>query len=183
MICAILFESLRKPLSIIIMIPLGFIGLFLSFPICRVSSFNQGGFAAMIMLCGIVVNASIYLISEYNTVTKERCRRIPSPLTPFSADSSDGNEKSKSKKWASGLTPQEWQNVRFWTKAYNRKIIPTLLTILSTVLGLIPFLFDGKEDNYFWFAFGIGVIGGMIFSIIALIFYMPVFVPLKKKNC
>lgn len=180
MICAILFESLRKPLSIIVMIPLGFIGLFLSFPICRVSSFDQGGFAAMVMLCGIVVNASIYLISEYNTVTKERRNRIPSPVTPFSTYEETGTPTRK--KWAACLSPVEWQNIRFWTKAYNRKIIPTLLTIISTVLGLIPFLFDGKEDNYFWYAFGIGVIGGMIFSIIALIFYMPVFVPLKKKN-
>lgn len=67
MICATMFESLRKPLSIIVMIPLGLIGLFLTFPIFGVT-FDQGGYAAMVMLCGIVVNASIYLISEYNTV-------------------------------------------------------------------------------------------------------------------
>lgn len=154
MICASLFESLTKPLSIIAMIPLGFIGLFLSFPLCRVT-FDQGGYAAMVMLCGIVVNASIYMISEYNTVTKTRY--TTAPVT-------------------------ERQNVHYWVKAYNRKIVPTLLTIISTVLGLIPFLFDGKNDSYFWYAFAIGVIGGMIFSIIALIFFMPVFVPLAKPN-
>ncbi len=154
MICATMFESLRKPLSIIVMIPLGLIGLFLAFPVFGVT-FDQGGYAAMVMLCGIVVNASIYLISEYDTVTKSRY--TDAPVT-------------------------ERQNIHYWVKAYNRKIIPTLLTIISTVLGLIPFLFDGKEDSYFWYAFAIGVIGGMIFSIIALMFFMPVFVPLKQRN-
>ena len=156
MICAILFESLRKPLSIIIMIPLGFVGLFLAFPLFKVT-FDQGGFAAMVMLCGIVVNASIYLISEYETVTAGRKCRKAVPVS-------------------------EKDGVRLWVKAYNRKIIPTLLTIISTVLGLIPFLFDGKEDSFFWYAFAIGVIGGMIFSIIALVFFMPVFVPLKEEK-
>lgn len=150
MICAILFESLRKPLSIIVMIPLGFVGLFLAFPLLRVT-FDQGGFAAMVMLCGIVVNASIYLISEYNTISAARGGSIESA------------------------------NIRNWIKAYNRKIIPTLLTIISTVLGLIPFLFDGKDD-VFWYAFAIGVIGGMTFSVLALVMFMPVFVPLKENN-
>lgn len=154
MICATMFESLKKPLSIIAMIPLGFVGLFLAFPVFRVT-FDQGGFAAMVMLSGIVVNAGIYLISEYNTVTSSR---------------------------HTGSTTDERLAIRYWVKAYNRKIIPTLLTIVSTILGLIPFLLDGKEESFFWYAFAIGVIGGMIFSIIALIFFMPVFVSLKQKT-
>ncbi len=154
MICASMFESLKKPLSIIIMIPLGLVGLFLIFPIFKVT-FDQGGYAAMVMLSGIVVNASIYLISEYNTVTGSRYRE--------------------------SLPVTEKMNIRYWIKAYNRKIIPTLLTIISTVLGLIPFLFDGKEVS-FWYSFAMGVIGGMIFSIIAVVFFMPVFVPLSKRN-
>lgn len=156
MICSILFESLNKPFSIILMIPLGFVGLFIAYPLFGVM-FDQGGFAAMVMLCGIVVNASIYMISEYDTVTS--ARRFPD---------------------SDNLTIER-RNIRYWIKAYNRKIIPTLLTIISTVLGLIPFLFDGKDDA-FWYAFAIGVIGGMIFSIIALVFFMPVFVPLRKQN-
>lgn len=154
MICAILFESLKKPIAIIVMIPLGFIGLFLTFPLCKVS-FDIGGLAAMIMLCGIVVNANIYLMSEYNTVTDCRYRRQKATLQ---------------------------LNVHYWVKAYNRKIIPTLLTIISTILGLVPFLFDGKANSFFWYSFAIGIIGGMIFSIFALVFVMPVFVPLTKRN-
>lgn len=59
-------------------------------------------------------------------------------------------------------------------------VIPTVFTIISTVLGLVPFLIDGKDD-VFWYAFATGVMGGMAFSIISLVLFMPVFMPLKRK--
>ena len=121
-------------------------GLFLAYPIFGVT-FDQGGFAAMIMLCGITVNAGIYLTSEYRTIA--------------------------------AATGQH--GLKTYIKAYNRKIIPTMLTILSTVLGLIPFLFDGKQ-NQFWFSFAIGVMSGMLFSVIAIVLIMPVFFPLTSKS-
>ena len=108
---------------------------------------GQGGFAAMIMLCGITVNAGIYLTSEYRTIAATTGRH----------------------------------GLKTYIKAYNRKIVPTMLTILSTVLGLIPFLFDGKQ-NQFWFSFAIGVMSGMLFSVIAIVLVMPVFFPLKAKS-
>ncbi len=146
MICASLFESFKVPLMVVLLIPVSFMGLFLAYPIFGVS-FGQGGFAAMIMLCGITVNAGIYLTSEYRTIA--------------------------------AATGQH--GLKTYIKAYNRKIVPTMLTILSTVLGLIPFLFDGKQ-NQFWFSFAIGVMSGMLFSVIAIVFIMPVFFPLKAKS-
>ena len=143
MICAVIFESLSKPFVVIMMIPVGFIGMFLTYSLGEIT-FDQGGFAAMVMVCGIVVNAGVYIIGEFNTV---RQRGQISDLTAY-------------------------------IKAYNRKIIPTLLTIISTVLGLSPFLFDGKDD-VFWYAFATGTMGGMAFSIVSLVLFMPVFMPLK----
>jgi multidrug efflux pump subunit AcrB len=61
-----------------------------------------------------------------------------------------------------------------YIKAYNQKILPVLLTISSTVIGLIPFVWGGQHE-VFWFAFAAGTIGGLLFSIIALVFYVPVF--------
>ncbi len=144
-ICAIIFESLRVPFVIILMIPIGLIGLFLTFWLGGFP-FDQGGFAAIVMLAGIVVNAGIYIISEYRTVMRLSSKM---PVTAY-------------------------------ITAYNRKIIPTLLTIISTVLGLIPFLFDGP-DEVFWFAFAVGVMGGMLFSVLALVFVLPIFMNFNKK--
>lgn len=146
MICASMFESFKVPLVIIMLIPVSMMGVFLAYPIFGVS-FGDGGFAAMIMLCGITVNAGIYLTSEYRTI-------------------------------AAG-TGQH--GIKSYIKAFNRKIVPTMLTILSTVLGLIPFLFDGKSAQ-FWFSFAVGVMSGMLFSVIAIVLVMPVFFPLKPKS-
>ncbi len=141
MICAVLFESLLQPLAIISLIPVSFIGIFLIFPLTK-TTFDQGGFASTIMLAGIVVNAGIYIINEYNTMPAHR---------------------------------------RSFVRAYNHKIIPISLTILSTVLGLVPFLLDGKEE-VFWFAFAIGTGGGMLFSFVALVFVLPMIMPEKPSN-
>ncbi|MBO4560644.1 MAG: efflux RND transporter permease subunit [Bacteroidaceae bacterium] len=146
MICATMFESLKVPLMIVLLIPVSFMGLFLAYPIFGVN-FGQGGFAAMIMLCGITVNAGIYLTSEYRTIAG-----------------------------AKGV-----HGLKTYLKAYNRKIVPTMLTVLSTVLGLIPFIMEGKQDM-FWFSFAIGVMSGMLFSVIAIVFIMPVFFPFKTKS-
>ena len=71
-ISAILFDSLKQPLAIIGVIPISYIGVFLTFYLFELT-FDQGGFAAFVLLCGITVNASIYILNEYNAI----CRRYP----------------------------------------------------------------------------------------------------------
>ena len=103
-------------------------------------------------MSGLVVNAAIYVINEYNGfVNRERERLNRTDL------------------------------VRLYIKAYNHKITAVLLTILSTVLGLVPFLLDGPKAEEFWFSFAIGTIGGLLFSVIALVFLMPVLMSYGKK--
>jgi multidrug efflux pump subunit AcrB len=63
---------------------------------------------------------------------------------------------------------------KLYIKAYNHKIIPILLTVLSTVVGLIPFLIYGQNE-VFWFALGAGTIGGLMMSLIGIILYLPLF--------
>lgn len=142
--CSILFESLRQPLVIISLIPISFIGTFLTFYFSGVN-FGTGGFASLVLLSGLVVNAAIYVVNEYNGFVNRN------PVQSIR------------------INP-----VRLYVKAYNHKIIAVLLTILSTVLGLVPFLIDGPKAEEFWFSFAIGTIGGLLFSIIALVFFMPI---------
>jgi multidrug efflux pump subunit AcrB len=61
-----------------------------------------------------------------------------------------------------------------YLKAFNHKIIPILLTISSTILGLVPFLLGGQNEA-FWFAFAAGSIGGLVFSLVGLLVFLPVF--------
>ena len=136
-VCAIVFESLYQALVIILLIPLSMIGTFLTYHWSAVE-FGSGGFAAMVLLCGLTVNSGIYLINEYN------------------------------------------QNGRHYLRAWNHKIIPILLTVLSTICGLIPFLSDGPEER-FWFSFAVGSISGLAFSIIALVLGIPILLKKKRK--
>lgn len=151
-VCSMLFESLRFPMAVILLIPLSMVGVFLAFG-CTRFAFDQGGLAAVVMLCGLVVNVGIYLTDEYLT----RIMRTDTNLT---------------------LDDQ----IKTYIRSYNQKISPILLTVLSTILGLIPFLFDGPTE-VFWFAFATGTIGGLLFSLAAMFFYMPLFffkAPAKK---
>ena len=145
-VCAVLFESLILPLVIIGLIPVSIIGVYVIFAItgCR---FDQGGFASLVMLAGIVVNAGIYIVNEYRVQMSEK----------------------------------KYRGLNLYIRAFNHKIIPILLTVLSTVLGLIPFLMDGPSEA-FWFAFAIGTMGGLLFSLVALVIIMPIWTPLLRKG-
>lgn len=53
------------------------------------------------------------------------------------------------------------------------------LTVLSTVLGLLPFFIDGRSEP-FWFSFALGASGGLLFSILALVLAMPLMLRLGE---
>jgi len=141
----ILFNSLKQPLAVIGVIPISYIGVFLTFYLFRLN-FDQGGFASFVLLCGITVNASIYIMNEYNQI------RSSKPLMP---------------------------PIRAYLKAWNAKITPIFLTVISTVLGFIPFMI-GEQKEAFWFPLAAGTIGGLLMSLIGIYLYLPVFV--LKKN-
>ncbi len=61
MVTAALYESFRKPLLVILAIPFSLIGLFLAFYLTD-TPFGRGGYAAVILLTGIVTTNSIVLV-------------------------------------------------------------------------------------------------------------------------
>ena len=144
-ICAVLFESFKQPLIILSIIPVSFIGVFLTFYLFDFN-FDQGGLASFLLLSGLTVNASIFIINDFNALQK------------------NGQNNS--------LTN--------YNQAFHQKITPIFLTVISTVLGFIPFVYGG-QDEVFWFALGVGVIGGLLFSILMIVFILPVLVLKRKK--
>ena len=128
------------------MIPISYIGVFLTFYWFKLN-FDQGGFASFVLLCGITVNASIYILNEYNQIRERK------PLMP---------------------------PYRAYLKAWNAKIIPIFLTVVSTILGFIPFML-GSDKEAFWFPLAAGTIGGLAMSILGIFLYLPIFT-LKKQS-
>ncbi len=137
---SILFNSLKQPLAIIFVIPISYIGVFLTFYLFGLN-FDQGGFASFVLLCGITVNASIYIMNEYNSVRRRYPKLLP---------------------------------VRAFVKAWNAKIVPIFLTVVSTILGFIPFMV-GTGREAFWFPLAAGTIGGLVMSIVGIFIFLPIF--------
>ncbi|MDZ7741252.1 MAG: efflux RND transporter permease subunit [Bacteroidota bacterium] len=147
-ICSILFESFIQPLAIILSIPVSFMGVFISFYLFKLN-FDQGGYAALVLLGGLSVNASIYIINDFNNFCK----------TPaFSGRN----------------------RLSLYLKAFQSKIVPVLLTLASTILGLLPFLSMGKGEA-FWFAFAAATSSGLLFTLLAVVFVLPLIL-LKSKD-
>jgi multidrug efflux pump subunit AcrB len=69
-ICGIFFESLKRPFYIIVSIPVAFIGVFLAFS-AGDFYFDQGGYAAFVMLGGLTANASIFIMHDVIKLRKE----------------------------------------------------------------------------------------------------------------
>ena len=137
---SILFNSFRQPFAIIFVIPISYIGVFLTFYWFKLN-FDQGGFASFVLLCGITINASIYLLNEYNKVRGRK------PL----------------------MSPY-----RAYLKAWNAKIGPIFLTVVSSILGFLPFMV-GSEREAFWFPLAAGTIGGLLMSVAGIFLYLPLF--------
>lgn len=133
LITAILFESLKQPFFIVLTIPLSFIGLFLAFSLFDFY-FDQGGYAAFVLLGGLVVNSSIFILTSYNQLARNKNREI--------------------------------------VKATAEKFKPIMLTILSTCLGLTPFLIGGQTE-IFWFSLAVGTIGGLVASLMVTFVVLP----------
>lgn len=146
-VASILFNSLRQPLAIIFVIPISYIGVFLTFYLFNLS-FDQGGFASFVLLCGITVNASIYILNEYNIIRRRQPRLSP---------------------------------LRAYTKAWNAKVTPIFLTVVSTMLGFIPFLVGASREN-FWFPLAAGTIGGLLMSVIGIYIFLPIFTFKKRET-
>ncbi|MDR2533294.1 MAG: efflux RND transporter permease subunit [Tannerellaceae bacterium] len=149
-ISGILFNSLRQPLAIIFVIPISYIGVFIAFKQFRLH-FDQGGFASFVLLCGITINAGIYILNEYNAVRRRKPLMAPA---------------------------------RAYLKAWNAKTGPIFLTIISSVLGFMPFLIGMEREN-FWFSLAAGSISGLIASFAGIFLFLPMLCglsPRPKRN-
>ncbi|MDR2359382.1 MAG: efflux RND transporter permease subunit, partial [Prevotellaceae bacterium] len=143
--CSILFNSLKQPLAVIFVIPVAFIGIFLTFYLFQLN-FDQGGFASFVLICGLSVNANIYVLNEYNNIRRQR--RI--------------------------------SRLRAYTKAWAAKISPIFLTVISTILGFIPFMTGAQES--FWFPLAAGAIGGLILSLVGTFLFLPLFMGVARRK-
>jgi len=58
---------------------------------------------------------------------------------------------------------------------------PIMLTITSTVLGFSPFIV-GSTKEAFWYPLAAGTIGGLMFSLIGIVLFLPIFLKISVRS-
>lgn len=146
-VCAVLLESLLLPLAIIFMIPVSYIGVFLTFYLFDLN-FDQGGFASFILLSGISVGSALYIINDFCILKRKFARKFTSST--------------------------------LYLLAFQNKIKPVTITLVSVILTMLPFISSKQEP--FWTSMAAGIIGGLAFTFIAIVFFLPMAVLKKHKK-
>lgn len=71
-------------------------------------------------------------------------------------------------------------SIKSYIKAFNKKIVPIVITVISTIVGLIPFVISDDTSN-FWYPFAVTICLGLIFSLVTIICVLPIFIIPNKK--
>lgn len=61
----VLFESFTQPLAVLLLIPFAFTGVFITFSLLDLN-FDQGAYAAFVLLCVLAVVPALYLVNDLN---------------------------------------------------------------------------------------------------------------------
>jgi len=148
-IASVTFENFWQPFVVISLIPLSFTGVFITFYFFDYN-FDQGGMASFILLSGLTVNSTIFIINAFNGI-----KRNP--------------------------TKEHTSDIVLYLVAFKGKITPILLTVISTILGFIPFVYSGQNE-VFWFALGVATIGGLIMSLVMIVLVLPILIVKREPN-
>ncbi len=130
------FNSIRKPLIILLTIPLGLIGVAIGLLVTR-SYFGFMTLLGVISLAGIVINNAIVLLDRIRIEIEEK-----------------------------GLEPAQ-----AIVASAQQRLRPILLTVATTVGGLIPLWFGGGP---MWEPMAISIIFGLIFATVLTLGFVPV---------
>ncbi len=130
-----LYESLKKPLLILIVLPISFFGVALVYWLFK-KEFDASAFVGLILLLGIAVNDGIVLIDHLSRGKRQDLEEI--------------------------------------IIRCGHRFRPIVITTLTTLLGLIPFVFS-KQDIYVLSKLSISCTGGLVFATLGSLFILPVF--------
>lgn len=56
-----------------------------------------------------------------------------------------------------------------------------MLTTLSTILGMLPFICDGYDEQPFWYSLAVGTTGGLLIGTTEVFFILPIFLKIRNK--
>jgi multidrug efflux pump subunit AcrB len=132
------FESLVQPFIILSEIVVDIFGALVVMALCGVS-INLMSLIGLVVMCGIVINASILKVDTINQIRKGGRSVMYAVID-----------------------------------AGKRRLNPILMTSLTTILGVAPFLVRGDMGSDLQYPLSIALIGGMVIGTLVSIFFIPI---------
>ncbi len=114
-------------------------------------NFGRGGYAGLILLIGLSVNNGIILVDKIARSISE-----------------------------SGVKYNEPAYDDVIASSALSRVRPILITNLTTIAGFTPFIFT-KNIYSLWYSFSVAVSGGLLFSMLIVLFVIPVFYKIIAK--
>lgn len=195
MVLAALFESISLPFLVIMSLPMALVGVVVLFWLTS-TSFDSSAYIGLVLLFGIVVNNAILLVSRYRTeaflILKAKLGGDPASklaLFPEVRKNMGGSDLY--------LLPKA-ERASLLRRAIARgttvRMRSILLTSGTTIIGLLPLLLTigsfedrsiwavlweavqnfGQTEGDIWENLALSSIGGLVSSMVLLIFTLPV---------
>lgn len=70
---------------------------------------------------------------------------------------------------------------RAYLKAFNGKIVPVVLTVVSTAASFLPFMIESPAGS-FWMSVSVGTVSGLVMSIVGLVVFVPALCGLGREK-
>lgn len=70
--------------------------------------------------------------------------------------------------------------IEVYARALNAKAMPIIVTTVAAILSMLPFMYSGEEQG-FWYTLSAGTIGGLLFSLIGAYVLLPLCL-IKNRN-
>lgn len=106
------------------------------------AKFDLGAVTAIIFLCGLIVNNAFYVLTELLALIKQE------------------------------ITNTTEKQISLWIEALRKKSPSILMTSLTSIVGLFPFLFFSSKEM-FWYQFSLCTVSGLSFSLVLLYLFLP----------
>lgn len=173
-VMVILFERYRQPLLIMGCIPFSLIGIILALIVFK-TEFSIVVVLAIVALSGTVVNNGIILIDYTNT---ERYKRRECKIKGFDESVLDDVECDiTGAEYRDVYLDEEWEMKTLKdlvVKSASSRIRPILMTVTTTMLGVIPMAFAKGEGSELTAPIGQCMFLGLLISTVVALLAIPV---------
>ena len=167
-ILAAQFESVVQPVIILIEIVIDVALVMLALFVCG-ESLNIMSMTGMVVMCGIIINDSILKVDTINRLYRQRI--AGGGVSGVTAG--DGGDSPAGDTVAAEGGARRKALLRAIVVAGHSRLKPIVMTSLTTILAIVPFLQRGDMGSALQFPLSFAIIVGMLAGTFVSLFFVP----------